>query len=212
MTWTKLGDEFSDAAAGLSDAAFRLHVEALGWSNRRLLDLVVPKRDVRRFAETPDPAAAAAELVAASWWVDRGDAWHIGLRFPEWQRDRVQVEHQRERKARDQRRKRLHDVGDHSVCIVGRCPSLAPAVPPDPSPPPSPGDTSGDKRGDPGRVGTGRDGEDAKREEQEHARATCASCGRETDAKHLINGRCRRDACFHVASPGDLRVVKSDAS
>jgi len=57
MTWTKLGDEFSDAAAGLSSAAFRTHVEALCWSNRRLLDLIIPKASLKRFAEDPNAQA-----------------------------------------------------------------------------------------------------------------------------------------------------------
>ena len=73
MTWTKLGEEFSDAARDLSDAAFRTHIEALMWSNRRGLDLQVPKRDLKRFAETDDPDTAVKALVAAGWWQDCGD-------------------------------------------------------------------------------------------------------------------------------------------
>jgi hypothetical protein len=147
MTWTKLGDEFTDEAAPLSDAAFRTHVEALCWSNRRLLDLVIPKTALRKFAETIDPAQAVKELVETGWWQDTGDAWWIGVHFAEWQRDRVQVEHLRQRKAQDQRRKRRHDLDDHSLCLPGRCKALSPGE--------SPGESPGDRRGDPGRVGDG---------------------------------------------------------
>ena len=87
MTWTKLGAEFPDEASGLSDAAFRTHVEALCWSNRRLLDQVVPKSKLREFAETIDPDVAIKELVESGWWQGPGDAWFIGVRFADWQRD-----------------------------------------------------------------------------------------------------------------------------
>ena len=80
--WTKLGDEWSAEARDLSDAAYRTHVDALCWSNERLLDLRIPRRDLRRFAETADPDAAVKELIAAGWWRDDGDGWFIGLRFP----------------------------------------------------------------------------------------------------------------------------------
>jgi hypothetical protein len=95
VTWTKLGDEFPDEAHDLIDAEHRTHVDALCWSNRRGLDLYVPKRDLRRFAESPDAETAVKGLIVKGWWEDRGDSWYIGLRFPEWQRERAQVEHRR---------------------------------------------------------------------------------------------------------------------
>ncbi|MGC7224587.1 hypothetical protein RBA13_22790, partial [Mycobacteroides abscessus subsp. massiliense] len=42
MTWTKLSDDYGDDCWRLSDAAFRTHTEGLCWSNRKLLDLVIP--------------------------------------------------------------------------------------------------------------------------------------------------------------------------
>lgn len=124
MTWTKLGDEFSDETQDLSDAAFRTHVEALCWSNRRLLDLLIPKRSLKRFAETEDPETAAKELVEAGWWQDTGDAWFIGCRFAEWQLERTVIEHRRTKSAETSRRHRLHKAGDHSLCSPDRCPDL----------------------------------------------------------------------------------------
>jgi hypothetical protein len=119
VTWTKLGDEFAGETISLSDAAFRTHVEALMWSNYRLLDLAVPKRDIKRFAETVDPDQAVKELVEAGWWEDHGAVWWIGCRFPDWQRDRVQVQHRRAQWSVQKRRQRRHKLGDHSLCLPG---------------------------------------------------------------------------------------------
>jgi hypothetical protein len=121
MTWTKLGEEFGDEARDLTDAEYRTHVEALCWSNRRLLDLYVPKRDLRRFAETADPEGAAAGLVAKGWWQDATASWYIGLRFPEWQLESVVIDHRRSAAALRQRRHRMHEAGDHSICLRANC-------------------------------------------------------------------------------------------
>lgn len=117
MTWTKLGAEWPDEARNLSDAAYRLHVDALCYSNRLLADLLVKKQEVQRFSWIADTAAAVAELVAAGWWEDRGSCWWIGARFGTWQRSREQVEAKRTTDGKAQRRKRLHDSGDHSECL-----------------------------------------------------------------------------------------------
>ena len=149
MTWTKLGDEWPDSARDLSDAAYRTHVDALCWSNRRGLDLVVPKRELRRFAETDDPDTAVAELVAAGWWEDRGDRWWIGVQFADWQQEAAVVKQKRDASALTSRRNRLHKVGDHTLCLPGRCS------------PPLPGDASRQVSSDSSRElspGTGRDG------------------------------------------------------
>lgn len=142
MSWTKLGDEFSDEAQDLSNAAFRTHVEALLWSNRRLLDLVIPKRDLKRFAEAPDPGDAAEELVAAGWWQDAGDSWYVGVHFAEWQQESVVIEHKRKLATERQRRHRLHEAGDHTTC-TGACSVTR--------------DVTRESSRDPGRDGTGRE-------------------------------------------------------
>lgn len=127
MSWTKLGDEFADDAdrLGLTDAAVRTHVDALMWSNRRLLDLRIPKRDLARFAFSPDAEAAAKDLEAAGWWLDEGETWLLAY-HPEWQQTREQVEAQRADMRERQERSRRHRAGDHSMCIRGRyCPDGA---------------------------------------------------------------------------------------
>ncbi len=121
MTWTKLGEEWSDAARELTDAAFRTHVEALCWSNRRGLDLMIPKRDLKRFAETDDPDTAVKNLIAAGWWQDCGDKWFIGVQFADWQLEAAVVNKRREDTAIRVRRHRMHEAGDHSICLQKNC-------------------------------------------------------------------------------------------
>lgn len=89
MTWSKLSDDFADDCWTLSDEAFRLHVEGLCWSNRKLLDLVVTAEDLRRFAKHPE---AVAELVSCGWWSVEGDGYVI-RHHGAYQRTREQVLH-----------------------------------------------------------------------------------------------------------------------
>lgn len=74
MTWSKLSDDFSDDCWTLSDAAFRLHVEGIIWSNRKLLDLRIPKDEVQRFAKHP---GAVQELLGVGWWTEASDGYLI---------------------------------------------------------------------------------------------------------------------------------------
>lgn len=87
MTWTKLSDDFTDDCWTLPDQAYRLHTEGLVWSNRKLLDLRIPKDEVRRFAKHPE---AVAELVDGGWWIDEGDHYLI-VHHGRYQRDRDAV-------------------------------------------------------------------------------------------------------------------------
>jgi hypothetical protein len=65
MTFGKWSDDFADECWTLSDAAFRLHVEGLCWSARKLLDCVIPATDLPRIARHPE---AVHELLAVGWW------------------------------------------------------------------------------------------------------------------------------------------------
>lgn len=124
MNWTKFGDEYPVEARELTDAEWRTHGEALMWSNFRLLDLHIPKKDVRRFAESDSDASIeeiTAGLTAKKWWRDDGGEWFIGLRFPEWQRDSDEVRADRSKAAARMRRIRKHKAGDHSLCDAPSC-------------------------------------------------------------------------------------------
>lgn len=74
MTWTKLSDDFGEDAWALSDAAFRLHVEGLLWSNSKLLDCRIPHDDLRRFAKHPD---VVPELLEQGFWKDENGHYLI---------------------------------------------------------------------------------------------------------------------------------------
>lgn len=87
MTWTKLSDDFSDDCWTLSSDAFRLHVEGLVWSNRKLLDLTIPQDDLRRFAKDP---SHVGELVDCGWWSDLGAVYRIN-HHAQYQRLRADV-------------------------------------------------------------------------------------------------------------------------
>src|SRR6266487_6763180 len=103
---------------------FRSH-DALNWSNRRGLDLHIPKRDLQRFAESQAAAEAVTGLAVKGWWEDRGDSWYVGLRFPEWQLERAVIDKRRDAAALRKRRQRLHEAADHSLCIPGGpCPHV----------------------------------------------------------------------------------------
>ena len=92
MTWTKLSDDFADDCYTLSDPAFRLHVEGLLWSNRKLLDLNLEKKVLQRWATHPD---AVTELVESGWWTDEGDHYRI-RHHAAYQRTREAVVNQQE--------------------------------------------------------------------------------------------------------------------
>jgi hypothetical protein len=100
MTWSKFSDDFGDDCWELSDAAFRLHVEGLVWSCRKLLDLRLAKADLVRWAKRP---AAADELVAAGWWRDEGDHYAV-IHHAAYQRSREAVLKQQEANQKNGRR------------------------------------------------------------------------------------------------------------
>ena len=77
MTWLKTSDDFGDQCAGLSDAAFRTHVEGLLWVMRRETGGQLDRRDVRRFAETANPDKAVQELVDHGFWTATGSGYQI---------------------------------------------------------------------------------------------------------------------------------------
>ncbi|TCO22356.1 hypothetical protein EV652_110342 [Kribbella steppae] len=138
MTWTKLSDDFGDQVAGLSDAAFRTHVEALVWTMRRCTGGMLTDRDVRRFAESPDADAGVKELVALGYWTEEDTGYRIRHHM-EHQPEPDLVERRRGQAAERQRRKRRRDAG-----LVESHPSRR--------------DSLSDDTRYPGRDGSGRDG------------------------------------------------------
>lgn len=84
MTWTKLSDDFTDECWTLSNPGFRLLVEMLNYSNKKLYNCVIPKDEFRRFAKHPE---ALPELVDGGWVVDLGEGVEI-LFHASYQRER----------------------------------------------------------------------------------------------------------------------------
>jgi hypothetical protein len=126
VSWTKFGDEYPAEASDLTDAEWRTHGEALMWSNFHLLDLHIPKKHVKRFAETDeDIDVVTAGLVAKKWWRDDGGKWYVGLVHPEWQRDSAEVLADRSKAAARSKRHRRHKAGDHSLCTPDTCKDAA---------------------------------------------------------------------------------------
>jgi len=79
MTWLKLSDDFGIECerAGLSDAAFRVHVEGLSYVMLKETGGQINRNGIRRAITTPDPAEAIAELVAAGFWTDHGEDCYV---------------------------------------------------------------------------------------------------------------------------------------
>ena len=97
VTWTKLSDDYGDDCWTLSDAAYRLDTDGLVWSNRKLLDLRIPKGDLPRASPR---AEVVAELVDAGYWADDGDSYVI-RHHGTYQRTREEVLHQQEVNSRN---------------------------------------------------------------------------------------------------------------
>jgi len=92
-TWVKLPDKLPDepAVAGLSDAAFRLHVTALCYCSRHLTDGLVPDAMIGRWG-VRGAQRAANELVEAGLWAWKGDGDYTIPDYLDTQRSRAQVE------------------------------------------------------------------------------------------------------------------------
>lgn len=91
MTWTKLSDDFTDDCWTLTDAAYRLHTEALVWSNRKLLDCKIPASDVMRITRnTESVSESVSELLSKGFWLEDGDDYRI-RHHSIYQRTRAQV-------------------------------------------------------------------------------------------------------------------------
>lgn len=76
MAYTHLPDEFTELSWDLSDSAFRLHVAALGYSNRLGTDGLVSKSALVRLGPKSKPSVAY-ELMEAGWWEEQGASYRV---------------------------------------------------------------------------------------------------------------------------------------
>lgn len=149
MPWVRFDDQFSihRKVAGLSDAAFRLHVAAIFWCARNLTDGVVPEEDlVDVCARVRKPARFAAECVKRDAWHDArhecgsekcaapvdADGWVIHD-YLVYQPSKAQVMADREKAAERQRKWReKKSAGNGSSNAVSN--GVTNATPPRPAP------------------------------------------------------------------------------
>lgn len=120
MTWTRLSDDFADkpSVMGLSDSAFRAHIEALVWCNKHTTNGLLPAAGLRRILSADDPNTVTAELIEADLWLDEDGSYQVDWTDQESAED---VEARRQEWARRSARQRRHNKGDHSTCDPKRC-------------------------------------------------------------------------------------------
>ena len=153
MPWVRFDDQFAThrKVAGLSDAAFRLHVSAIFWCARNLMDGFLPAGDLDDVcARVRTPQRFAAELVVRGLWhlgdegcqsdkcpaPDNADGWVIHD-YLEYQpsAERVRAERKataaRQQKWRDQQKQRRNGVSNARSNGVSNPPgNTAPTRPP----------------------------------------------------------------------------------
>jgi len=112
MVWTKLSDDFGDECAkqGLSDAAFRTHVEGLLWTMRRETDGRIPEKDLKRFAESDQAADGLVEVLEKGLWRTTSDGYEI-VHHMEHQTTSDVLRKRREANSVRQQRRRRKAVG-----------------------------------------------------------------------------------------------------
>jgi hypothetical protein len=105
VPWVRFDDQFPihRKVGGLSDAAFRLHVEAIFWCARNLTDGFVATEDVLAMATARRPLRLVPELVARGNWVEVDGGWQIHD-YLEYQPSKAKVERERKQKAERQQR------------------------------------------------------------------------------------------------------------
>ncbi len=97
MPWLRLDEEFYEhpKVLLLSDAAFRVHVNAMCYCARYTTDGVVPEAALRTLRGTP---RLAKQLVGAGCWELHDDGWLIHD-FLEYNPSKKKVDADRERRA-----------------------------------------------------------------------------------------------------------------
>lgn len=190
MTWTKLSDDFTDDCSELSAEAFRLHVEGLVWSNRKLLDLRIDKARMARWVWNADAAdIAVKELVATGWWSDEGD--HYVIRHHAcYQRTREQVLKQQETNRANRAKGKARPVREQANNFRGEDESS---------------DASSDERDGTGQDRTGHLREAV--EVPENGSVRCRYC--ETELRESMKSQRQRGFCN---SPDCLAEAKEEMS
>ena len=109
MSWSKLSDDYPDRLEYLSDAAFRLHTEALCLVMKRELGPWLPRKKLLRSTNVcGDVEAALAELLSCGFMVEREGGIEV-VEHMEHQPSAEQIKTRRMADARRQHAKRERD-------------------------------------------------------------------------------------------------------
>jgi len=105
MTWARLDDllPVHPKVRALTDAAFRLYICAICWSNQHLTDGHVPASQLRYLSDVRRPQQCAEQLAAAGLWEQNGDGWVIHD-YLDYQASADKVRQEREAKRQRQER------------------------------------------------------------------------------------------------------------
>lgn len=120
MSWLKIDNRYFEAEQWLTvgPIAQSLHLGAMAYCDRQLNGGRLPKAMVSRVStavRVEEAEAAVSLLLEHGLWVDHLDAYLI----PEHAKVCMSAEEQEARREQwnlRSRRKRLHDLGDHSIC------------------------------------------------------------------------------------------------
>lgn len=100
MPWVRFDDRYpvSRKVGGLSDAAFRLHTEAIFWCARELTDGRIARDELKLVSGIARPDRHVAELVRRGLWDETAGGWQIHD-YLDYQPTRAKVLADREKKA-----------------------------------------------------------------------------------------------------------------
>jgi hypothetical protein len=129
MTYIRLEQAHTDDARWLEAGAdaFAIHVAALVYCDRQLLDGCISRAMAGRVSLAVPPErtpAAISALVSQGFWTEVATGYVID-NYDQHAFPAEQIMRTRKRWQQDKERRRQHDVGDHSLC---KDPKYCPAV------------------------------------------------------------------------------------
>ncbi len=129
MTYIKIEQAHTDDARWLAAGAdaFAVHVAALVYCDRQLLDGCIPRAMALRVSLAVPPhrgAAAVDALLAVGFWTEVATGYLIE-NYADHAFPAEQIKRTRKRWQQDKERRRQHDLGDHALC---KDPKFCPAI------------------------------------------------------------------------------------
>lgn len=115
--WVKIPETWFDeeSVERMPADVVLVHLSALAYSGRQLLNGRVPRQAVRKLWPAPDLEGAIQQLVTEGHWVPTAVGWQIR----DWRTfllSAEEIEHKRQTSRESSERYRRHQAGDHSLC------------------------------------------------------------------------------------------------